>query len=297
MMKVGIFLGEDCGKEVQNLLRALERRDIPASAFRLSQTWSDAHTDEIRHNFATISHAVFMLSSGCVQAGWFPFVAGFFMGRDLAIVLFDRDADPPSFLDGYSRFGDTGSLGDYLEAELLISQKMQRVEEARSELSAAGLAVSEASFAYAVDHGNLDAVRNFLRVGLSPDVRDETGVPLLVNAIRRGDYDTVELLVEHGADVNAVSEDRGNSPLMEAATRGDLKAVQALVEAGADPDLKTQYGQTALMLAIGEGRSKVVEYLLDRGATTDAVDYLGMTAVKYASLFRSKEILSLLGVE
>ena len=51
------------------------------------------------------------------------------------------------------------------------------------------------------------------------------------------------------------------------------------------------------MLAIGEGRTKVVKYLLDRGATTDAVDYLGMTAGKYASLFRSKEILSLLGME
>jgi hypothetical protein len=219
------------------------------------------------------------------------------MGRDQTIVLYDRDANPPPYLDGYGHFGDTGALADYLEQELLIHQKMQRVEDARSELAAAGLSVNESSFAYAVEHGIVDAVRNFLRVGLSPDVRDASGVPVLVNAIRNGDQATMELLIEHGVDVNAVSEDRGNSPLMEAATRGDLRAVQALVDAGADTDLKTQYGQTALMLAIGEGRTAVVKYLLEQGATTDAVDYLGMTATKYASLFRSSEILSLLGAE
>ncbi len=294
-MKVGIFVGDDCTEGVQSLLKALERRDIPASAFRLSHAWSDVHTDEIRHNFATITHAVLFVSEGCTSASWFPFVAGFCMGRDLTVVLFNGDASPPAFLSGYERFTNTTALSDFLEQELLIYQKAQRVEAAQAELRAAGFPATERSFADAVERGNLEAVRNFLRVGISPDVRDDNGIPVLSLAIREGNQHIVHLLIDHGADVNAVSEDRGNSPLMEAATRGDVKAVRALIQAGADPDLKTKYDQTALMLAIGEGHTQVVRDLLDHGAHTDAVDYLGMTAEKYARLFRSDEILSLLG--
>lgn len=293
-MKVGIFVGEDCTRGVQTLLRALERRDVPASAFRLSNYWSQAHTDEIRHNFSTITHAIFFLSDECRNASWFPFVAGYCIGRDMTIVLYNGTAQAPSFLDGYPRFAETRSLSDFLENELLIAQKTQRVEQAQAELEAAALALTDASFMYAVDTGELQAVRNFLRVGFSPDIRDDNGVPLLSHAIRRGDEGIMRLLVEHGADVNAVSDDRANTPLMEAATRGDVQAVRLLLDSGADPDLKTKYGQTALMLAVGEGRSNVVQLLLEDGADTSAVDYLGMTARKYAELFRSDDILAML---
>lgn len=293
-MKVGIFVGDDCTQGVQRLLKALERRDIPASAFRLSHAWSDVHTDEIRHNFATISHAVFLVSEGCAGSSWFPFVVGFCMGRDITVVLYGGNTSIPAFLSGYERFSNVTALSDFLEQELLIYQKTQRVEEAQAELRAAGFSATERSFADAVEQGSLSAVRSFLRVGISPDARDETGIPVLSLAVRQGHQEIVSLLIGHGADVNAVSEDRDNSPLMEAATRGDEKAVRALMEAGADPDVTTKYNQTALMLAIGEGHTEVVKYLLDRGARTDVVDYLGMTAEKYAKLFRSGEILSLL---
>lgn len=294
MMKVGIFVGEDCARDVQELLRALERRDVRASAFKLSRAWPQAHTDEIRHNFATITHAVLFLSRACINASWFPFVAGYFIGRDLNIVLYNGGTAPPRFLESYNHFSKVQSLADFLEQELTISQKTRRVEDAQAELSAAGYLIDESSFARSVDQGDADAVRNFLRVGMSPDIRDDTGVPILSHAIRQGFPEVVHLLIQHGADVNAVSEDRGNSPIMEAATRGDLKTVKVLIQSGADPNLRTQYDQTALMLAIGEGHANVAEFLLENGAETHHVDYLGMTAEKYAKLFRSDQIISLL---
>ncbi len=294
MMKVGLFVGEDCSRGVQGLLRSLERKDIPASAFRLSTFWSEAHTDEIRHNFSPITHAVFFLSEECRSASWFPFVAGYCMGRDMTILLYNGTVSAPSFLDGYERFSDALSLSDFLENELLIAHKAHRVEQAQAELEAAALPLTEASFMYAVDNSDVHAVRNFLRVGFSPDIRDENGVPLLSHAIRQGNEGIMRLLIEHGANVNAVSDDRANTPLMEAATRGDVAVVRRLLEAGADLDLKTKYGQTALMLAVGEARVGVAQLLLEYGAKTDAVDYLGMTAWKYAELFRSQDILDLL---
>jgi ankyrin repeat protein len=58
----------------------------------------------------------------------------------------------------------------------------------------------------------------------------------------------VRLLLEHGADPN-VRHGGGFTPLHSAAENDDRESVEALLEAGADPALATHEGKTPADLA------------------------------------------------
>jgi hypothetical protein len=104
----------------------------------------------------------------------------------------------------------------------------------------------------------------------------------------------VALLIEHGADIDAVSGDRGNTAVMDAAAEGDVAIVRSLIHAGADLDVRSKNNQTALILAVGRGLVDVAEALIEGGADVTPTDSLGMSARKYAELFQSSRILRLL---
>jgi ankyrin repeat protein len=55
-------------------------------------------------------------------------------------------------------------------------------------------------------------------------------------------------LIDKGANVNAKSRD-GFTPLHVAAMRGNLPVVELLLESGADPNAIVQYGKTPAELA------------------------------------------------
>ena len=103
--------------------------------------------------------------------------------------------------------------------------------------------------------------------------------------------DAVRLLLEHGADPNALLEKpilqrqhtfgdgtlgAGASPLMRAAKSGDIALVRMLLEAGADPKLTLPNGTTALMLAAGLGwrNGSPLAPSYDQGSDAEAVETL-----------------------
>ncbi|XP_054825894.1 ankyrin repeat domain-containing protein 63 [Eublepharis macularius] len=69
------------------------------------------------------------------------------------------------------------------------------------------------------------------------------------------------LLLERGAAVN-LRDDAGRSALSLACERGHLDATQLLVQYGADPDAVDARGWSPLMYAASAGRTAVVEWLL-----------------------------------
>lgn len=75
-----------------------------------------------------------------------------------------------------------------------------------------------------------------------------------------------ELLLRHGADVNAQAED-GVSALMLAAHAGAPDLVKLLLTAGADVNLRNQHGDSALIWVATEGGHRAIaELLLSHGA-------------------------------
>jgi len=116
----------------------------------------------------------------------------------------------------------------------------------------------------AVLKGDLAQVKAFLeqeprlpKMKIS-DQRDST---LLHFAARSDQAEIAALLIDKGADINALNRDN-RTPLMEAG----MKVTRLLVERGADINLITPDGVTALSYAVEADDKDVFEYLLDRGA-------------------------------
>ncbi len=63
----------------------------------------------------------------------------------------------------------------------------------------------------------------------------------------RNDRAAVRLLIEAGADVNAMG-DMGETPLHVAVRKGDREIVQALLAAGADAAVVSEFGHTVMTM-------------------------------------------------
>lgn len=74
--------------------------------------------------------------------------------------------------------------------------------------------------------------------------RDADGDTPLHVLVRRGDADGVRVLIEHGADVNAVG-DMGETPLHVARHMGYREIMRQLVKAGADATIRSEFGEKA----------------------------------------------------
>ena len=90
-------------------------------------------------------------------------------------------------------------------------------------------------------------------------------------AASRENKEIVSLLLDRGADINAVGGDYGTA-LGAAAFTGEEKIVSLLLDRGADINaVGGKYG-TALGVAAFTGEEKIVALLLDRGADISTVD-------------------------
>ncbi|XP_026437755.1 26S proteasome non-ATPase regulatory subunit 10-like [Papaver somniferum] len=88
---------------------------------------------------------------------------------------------------------------------------------------------------FAACHGHRDAVKVLLDHGSNPNVvGSQSMLRPLIAAISVRSWEGVELLLQAGADPNAVSF--GNTPLTLAASDGHVDDIKRLLEAGADPN-------------------------------------------------------------
>jgi ankyrin repeat protein len=136
------------------------------------------------------------------------------------------------------------------------------------------------AFYTAIRTDNAAALGELLKTANVNYVERRGGATPLMHAAAFGSLDTLRLLLDAGANVNAKSY-AGATALMWAASQPDK--VRLLVERGADVNLASEAGRTALQLAaMSGGSSDTVRLLLSKGANAKAVDKLGQTVLQAA---------------
>jgi uncharacterized protein len=144
--------------------------------------------------------------------------------------------------------------------------------------------------------GDVAAVRDLLTAEpvLVHSHSSEGWTPLHV-AAHYGHSQVAEMLLAHGADVNArATNDLGSSPLLWAITGQDVAAITVLLEHGADINETTTAGSTPLHKAAVVGNAALVRLLLACGAEVNARNSGGQTALAHALFKGHDEVVALL---
>lgn len=119
--------------------------------------------------------------------------------------------------------------------------------------------------------GNLQALERLLTQGTDVNQRDEQGDSALHHAVAEAQIEVVNVLLKRAnIDVN-LRNNKGETPLHLAGSRGRPKTVALLIEKGAELNAVDNIGKTALCWAASEGRPETIQALLDKGADLQGV--------------------------
>jgi len=146
----------------------------------------------------------------------------------------------------------------------------------------------------AIRNKEYEYIQSLLIKGANANSTDIWGRTALMIAASKNSTKIVQLLIDHGADVNKKIDLIGWTPLMESifhsrivTQRAEIVVntdiVKLLVKYGADLDEKNEYGVTALMLASIQRAHSIVRILLRAGANADIYDDKKLTALMHAA--------------
>ncbi|KAF4657118.1 hypothetical protein FOL46_007532 [Perkinsus olseni] len=113
----------------------------------------------------------------------------------------------------------------------------------------------------AVRAGDPQRVAKLLASGCKPHPQVSPTAGFLLESTRP---EISLLLLESGADVNAVRHSDGDTPLMLAVRGGDAKMVHLLLEYGANPSVRNRRNESPLILAAQLNKHDIYSLLIGR---------------------------------
>ena len=141
---------------------------------------------------------------------------------------------------------------------------------------------------------DIDRLKEQLREGCDPNVKNELGFTPLHLAANYGLIEDAAILIDNGADVNA-QDNAGNTPIHFAAYEDEAEMVDFLVDASAELDIRNDRGDTPLHRAVrAMGPGAAARTLLDAGASPDARNNRGRTPIFHAVDIRRTHLVSAL---
>ncbi|MFC1781261.1 ankyrin repeat domain-containing protein, partial [Planctomycetota bacterium] len=115
----------------------------------------------------------------------------------------------------------------------------------------------------AAANNRVDEVRELLLQGAQVNAQDERGRTPLYGAISAGDAAIAQILITHGADVDARSGRVNSTILHGAVRRRDKDMVELLIQSGADVNAEDSAGQTPLDLARTVNNTELIAILTE----------------------------------
>lgn len=158
----------------------------------------------------------------------------------------------------------------------------------------AALIASEPELVQAVRHQDFERATHLLTDGADPNSGSADGTTALHWAVHWNAIEVMDQLLEHQADVDAVSQ-FGVRPLMLACVNGSHSAVQRLLSAGADARQVNVGGEPVILTAARTGNPEIVKLLLQSGADVEATEARNsQTALMWAAAEGHLEALHIL---
>ncbi len=136
-------------------------------------------------------------------------------------------------------------------------------------------------------------VKQYLKSGADVNECIESEENVISCALRfRCDNELIDLLIEHGADVNACDSE-GVSVFEYAITYNNLAFVESMIGSGIDVnETRRKSGFTPLMAAACYGRVKMLELILQAGADKERLDNRGFSAYDFARKMQKKSMVA-----
>lgn len=103
-----------------------------------------------------------------------------------------------------------------------------------------------------INENNLEIVKLLLNAGADVNALDENGNTPLMLLDEETSEEIVKLLVRYGTNLNIQSKESKRTVLLNAALNENLKAIKALAESGADVNLRDSDGESTLDLVTDE---------------------------------------------
>ncbi|XP_015228354.1 PREDICTED: B-cell lymphoma 3 protein-like [Cyprinodon variegatus] len=123
------------------------------------------------------------------------------------------------------------------------------------------------------------------------EIRNFEGLSPLHLAVLQGHHDLTKMLLDAGADINAMDIKSGQSPLIHAVESNNADMVHFLIENGCDVNSQSYSGNTALHIACGRGQVDTVRLLLKSGADSSLKNYHNDTPVMVAKNKKITDVL------
>ena len=112
----------------------------------------------------------------------------------------------------------------------------------------------------AVDDGDLNEVKKFLKFGADPNgFISAAGQPCLIISVWHKNFEITELLLQNGVDVNWIF--KGVNAIHFAAHNNDLENFKLLLKFGADINAMTDIGQTPLDVANSAYAHDIIKFI------------------------------------
>ncbi len=206
---------------------------------------------------------------------------------------------------------------------LKLCRYLKNPEEAKSALEAALKANREKmTLTQAIIHGDTERLKELLLAGNSPNVFHSDGFSALFYACLVGNLETLDLLLENGAEIDLGSNGTqtptlvlsskgeelkkvtaseffqektgrtvysnrllfGEAPIFAACELGRMDIVSRMLKAGCDVNCLTEVGKVSpLMMAIYSENLELAQYLIDVGADLQHRDSRGASVLEWAS--------------
>ncbi len=245
-----------------------------------------------------VTHCVILDSYQMIRKSDYALLLGVLMGRNVTTFIYTGQKYARHYekikIEGQTFFrcyDELPSLLNYVKNNFELFKADDRQKTALKTLFSKGIPFTSDSLAYYIQKDKPEICEMLMTAGMIADSYTSEGVPMLCVATRCDSFEKVEWLLDNGANINAVSKDRGYTAVMDAVWRKNYDITKYLIEQGADLSIISTDGQPILVLAVGNGNVKIVNLLLEHGADPDVKDSMGMSARGYAVLFKRPEMI------